>query len=500
MLPWSVATDTFLSDLALLVRARHPLIFIDTEEKDRAESLLRLLADHLKLPFYSWTRSKGLRDGARLAPDRATLSPQAALQEVEQHRRRALYNFQGLGAELEDRTVATCLLDAARPYLQQEGALVITGPEVEIPAALRPLSTRVALPAPSAKEYEALVKRIYQDLRQRMHVEVHLTQGELERLVAKLSGLTLLEAEKALTKAMVEDGRLGPEDIQQVVAAKRQIVERDGLLEYYPAEEALEVAGLTRLKAWLAQRKAIVLEPERARAFGLEFPKGVLLVGVQGCGKSLCARIIAGEWGLPLLKLDPAGLYNRYIGETERNFRRAMQTAEKMAPIVLWIDEVEKAFASGAEVDGGVSRRVLGTFLSWLQERKRDVFVVATANDVSQLPPELIRKGRFDELFFVDLPDPQARQAIFAVHLRRRGRDASRFDTAALAQASEGFSGADIEQVVLSALYAAFAAGEALSDEGLLGEIRATVPIGRASAEAIERLRGWAQGRAVPAD
>jgi SpoVK/Ycf46/Vps4 family AAA+-type ATPase len=256
-------------------------------------------------------------------------------------------------------------------------------------------------------------------------VEVAIEPAALKRLYANLRGLTLIEAEKVLTRAIVEDGALTGADIQAVLDHKRRVVEREGLLEYYPAEEAMaDVAGLVTLKDWLGKRRTIIAEPDRAREFGLSFPRGVLLVGVPGSGKSLCAKAVASEWTLPLLKLDPAGLYNKYIGETEKNFRRAMKTAEEMAPVVLWIDEIEKAFAEGGGEDGGVSTRVLGTFLSWLQEREGDVFVVATANDVERLPPELLRKGRFDEIFFVDLPDEEVRREIFRIHLERRRQPA----------------------------------------------------------------------------
>jgi SpoVK/Ycf46/Vps4 family AAA+-type ATPase len=232
----------------------------------------------------------------------------------------------------------------------------------------------------------------------------------------------------------------------------------------------------------------------------LGFPRGVLLLGVPGCGKSLCAKAVASEWGLPLLKLDPANLYDKYIGDSEKNFKRAMRTAERMAPIVLWIDELEKAFASGGDADGGVSKRVFGTFLSWLQERKGDVFVMATSNDIAALPPEFIRKGRFDEVFFVDLPKADARAEIFRIHLAKRNQDAKKFDLQVLAGASDGFSGAEIEQAVVGGLYGAFAAGTALTTAMLLTEIQSTRPLSGTMWEKISQLREWASSRTVAAD
>jgi len=255
------------------------------------------------------------------------------------------------------------------------------------------------------------------------------------------------------------------------------------------------------LKQWLAQRKTVIADPQRATSMGLEFPKGVLLLGVPGCGKSLCAKAIACEWGLPLLKLDPANLYDKYVGDSEKNFKRAMRTAERMAPVVLWIDELEKAFAAGNnDSDGGLSRRVFGSFLSWLQDRRGSVFVVATSNDVSQLPPEFIRKGRFDEVFFVDLPTPAARRDVFSIHLTRRHQNPSGFDLAALAEATDGFSGAEIEQCVASALYAAFSANAPLTAGMVIDEIRRTRPLSQTMPERVDGLREWARPRVVMAD
>jgi SpoVK/Ycf46/Vps4 family AAA+-type ATPase len=261
-----------------------------------------------------------------------------------------------------------------------------------------------------------------------------------------------------------------------------------------------QVADLAGLKAWLAKRKNIIMEPQRAAEFGLSFPKGVLLVGVPGCGKSLCAKAVATEWGLPLLKLDSAALYNKYMGETEKNFRRAMHTAERIAPVILWIDELEKAFASGGTEDGGVSQRVLGTFLSWMQERDGDVFIVATANDVSRLPAEFLRKGRFDEIFFVDLPDAEARRAIFDIHLRKRGKDPASLPLDELVHATDQFSGAEIEQVIVAALYTAFAEQKSLDGVLVLTEIGATRPLSQTMAERVTALREWARERTVGAN
>jgi len=518
-----VVTDLFLSDLELLVRSRHAIIFIETEEKERVQSLLMHVADRLKMPFYVWTRTKGLKHqfdhvAARVGRERgfavddlplktekannATINPLAALGDVEMRHMPALYNFQGLGGDLEDKTLATKLRDAAQQFMTHEGSIIITGEvPVELPNVIRAMSTVVSLPAPGLTDYRNLVEHIYRDLSGRLPISLNMNRENMMALVRNLQGFTLMEAEKVLTKAMIEDSRLGPDDIKKVIDAKKEVIEREGLLEYYPAEESMaDIAGLDGLKDWLKKRRAIIAQPKRAAEFGLEFPKGVLLLGMQGSGKSLCAKAVASDWGLPLLKMDPGSMYNKYIGETEKNFRRATSAAEKMAPVVLWIDEIEKAFASSGDMDGGLSQRVLGAFLAWLQERKGDVFVVATANDVSKLPPELVRKGRFDELFFVDLPSEGVRQKILALHLKKRKRDPQRFDLLHIAKVTEGFSGAELEQIIVSGLYTAFAAHSELTYEILLAEAQQTVPLSKTMVEKLSALRNWAANRAVAAN
>lgn len=382
----------------------------------------------------------------------------------------------------------------------EKAAILLTGAELTLPPALLQKSATLTLSTPPLEEYRELLARVLRDLGRRMPVRVEMTPREIDQLLHHVRGLTLLEAERIFSRAIVDDGALTPADMAKVIAAKRKIVEREGLLEYHPAEGMLgEIAGLDGLKGWLARRRSIILDPEGAARVGLPFPKGILLVGVPGCGKSLSAKAVAAEWGLPLLRLDPANLYDKYIGESERNFKRALQTAERLSPVVLWIDELEKAFAVAGEGDGGVSLRVLGIFLSWMQERKGDVFIVATANDVSRLPPEFLRKGRFNEIFFVDLPDHGARRALLEIQLRRRGRDPAGLDLDTLARACDGFSGAEIEQAIISALYAAFANGAPLSMALLLEEFEGTRPLAEVMPERIEALRGWARGRTVPA-
>ena len=410
---------------------------------------------------------------------------------------RSFFGSLGAGKAL----LVSILRDAVKHLEDFTGAIVLTGEEGEMPPSLKEIAAYVTLPGPTDDEFRELLAQIIRDLSLRQHVDVTLTAAERTQLVRHLSGLTLMEAEKILTKAIIEDGALGVADIKHVMEAKRKVVQREGLLEYYPAETTMAgVADLVTLKGWLAKRRAVVNEPERAEQFGLAFPRGVLLLGVPGCGKSLSAKAVASEWGLPLLKLDPSNLYNKYIGESESNFKRAMRAAERMAPVVLWIDELEKAFASGGGEDGGVSQRILGTFLSWMQERDGDVFVVATANNIQSLPPEFLRKGRFDEIFFVDLPNGKTRVEVFRIHLEARGHDPEMFDLLRLAEETTGFSGSEIEEVVVSALYTAFSSGNPLNTEAITVEIEATRPLSITMGEKIAGMRQWAEGRAVSAN
>ena len=491
-----------LHDIELLIKSRHGLIVIDTAEEERAESLLKHVADRLQLPLLVWSRTKGLRAEHAESAIYGTTDINQALAHIQSANIAAIYHLQGLGSLLQNEGVTERLKDIALAFGNKDAVLILTGSGLELPDSLRRLTAHVRLPGPDVEDYKALLEHILRDLSKRMPVKLQMTAQDGRRLLSNLKGLTLLEAEKVLTKAIVEDGKLSADDIAHVVAAKKQIVEREGVLEYYPVEESMsEVADLAGLKAWLAKRRAILADPDKATQFGLSFPKGVLLVGVPGCGKSLCAKAIATEWRLPLLKLDPGALYNKYIGESEKNFRRAMQVADRVSPVILWIDELEKAFASSdGSDDGGVSQRILGTFLSWMQDRRGDVFIVATANDVTKLPAEFMRKGRFDEMFFVDLPNEEARRAIFEIHLRKRNKAAGQYDLDQLVAATHDFSGAEIEQVIVSALYTAFSDEGELTTEGMLKEIAATRPLAHTMAERVSWLRNWARERTVSAN
>ena len=423
--------------------------------------------------------------------------PQKALAFIERSNLEALFHLCGLGPYLHEPPVIAQLKSIHNKYFQHRGAIVLSGQGIDMPPELKHLFTPLDLEVPTPQVYHAFVQAVLQDLAKRVRVKVELSSADVSKLLATLHGLTFFEIQKIITQAVVEDGVLGRHDIGRILEAKRQIIERSGVLEYFPHEHQMgDVAGLTELKGWLRKRRVAFEDPTRAKEYGLTPPKGLLLIGVQGCGKSLCAKAVAAEWNLPLIRLDPSNLYNRYVGESEKNLKRAIRLAEAMAPVVLWIDEIEKSL-SQEDADGGPAQRIFGTFLAWLQDKKENVFVIATANDISKLPPELLRKGRFDEIFFVDLPDNDARRRILEIHLERRNRDPLKFDLVRLVDLTDGFSGAEIEQAVVSALYTAFSREEEVTTETIAEEIELTKPLSVTMAERIESLRAWAQDRAV---
>jgi ATPase family protein associated with various cellular activities (AAA) len=500
MTPVSSIKPDPVNEIVVLVRSRLGLIALDADDPTQGREVLASAAAQLGIPLFFWTRTKGLvrKNGGPAIASTADLV--GALAYVEAARVSGIFEFEGLGADLTDPTRAQYLKDAIAGLDGLDAAIVVIDSSECLPEPLRKLAALVTLPPPERADYFAMIKRVVEHLHERIPVRAELNQTEGERLIAALRGFTLSEAERVLTRVIVDDGILSVPDIAQVVAAKNADMKAAGLLEFCPIEVKLgDIADLASLKAWLATRRAVIAAPARAAEAGLPFPRGMLLVGVPGCGKSMCAKAVAADWELPLLKLDTSGIYDKFVGESEKRFLAAIRSAERAAPAVLWIDEIEKAFSAGSDNDGGVSVRILGTFLSWLQERRGDVFVVATANDIARLPPELVRKGRFDEIFFVDLPTADVRESIFRLHLERRRQAIAGFDLAALAAASEGFSGAEIEQVVVSTLYAVFAAGGTLRMEDLSAEIARTRPLSTTMQERIQALRDWSRGRTVSA-
>jgi hypothetical protein len=486
-------------EIELLVRSRYPLIVVDTVEEDRLRDLLRRTASRLELNLFDWTRTRGLvRDGL----DRGvydTSDPLRLLAHLAASDAPGLYLLADFHSYLSDRLVARTFRESLQTFTGDRRGLVLSGHGIDLPPEIAVHSVPWTMVLPGPEAIHAELTRTVRELHDELGIEVRLTVDDARALTLNLSGLTLVEIRRAIRRAALDDRVLDRSDLQGLIDAKRDAIARGGVLEWFPASTEPEpIGGMQRLVDWLSKRRGTF--DQSAREFGLEPPRGLLMIGVQGCGKSLVARNVARSWGLPLVRLDPGTLYDKYVGETEKNLRQALQTVDAMAPVVLWIDEIEKGLATGgADADGGVSRRLLGTFLTWFQERAPGVFVVATANEVSQLPPELLRKGRFDEIFFVDLPSLEERSQIFAMHLEKRKRNPGDFDLESLAAASDGFSGAEIEQAIVAGLYTAWSGEREIDSEVLLTEVETAVPLSRTMAERIRELREWARGRAVPA-
>ena len=403
---------------------------------------------------------------------------------------------------MDDPVVVRRLRDVGQKFSANRRTVIITAPSITIPAELGSLVEFLELPLPDRQRLRQIIDEMTVRVGKTRTLKRTLDAPGLDAMANNLRGLTEEEAERAASQAIVTRYGITAETVTDVLQAKKEQLRHSGMLEFIDASENLaSVGGLDNLKRWLAQRRGTW--EDAAREFGLEPPRGAIILGVQGCGKSMCARAIAGEWKLPLVKFDTAAIFDKYIGETEKRIQKVFRVAEGLAPCVFWIDELEKIFAgSGADsasVDAGVSSRILAAFLSWMQDRKAPVFVAATCNNVTVLPPELIRKGRFDELFFVDLPNQAERKQIFAIHLAKRKRNPAEFDLDQVAAAARGYSGAEIEAAVQTALYAAFANKQTVTTAGLLGALKATVPLSVTRSEEIEELRAWASQRAVPA-
>ena len=493
-----------LQDLTSLVRANTALIVIETPDEGRVVDLFRHLLMNVWRPLYRWSITEGLRrvdlDGEDppLAPPDATTTLRT-IRELDQRGVHLLLDFHPYMGYATTQRMVRELIDRRDC---KEHTLVLVGAKIELPADLEALAVRFALKLPDEK----LLLKLVQDeaqLYQREHdgKRVQIDQDALKMIVRNLRGLSMIDARRIARHLIFRDGAVGDGDLPELAKLKFELLNKSGHLHFeYDTARFTDVAGLQRLKQWVNQRRS-AFTSEAALPPGLDPPKGILLLGVQGCGKSLAAKAVAGGFRVPLVRLDFGTLYNKYHGETEKNLREALASAEQVEPCVLWIDELEKGLASsGGSDDGGVSRRVLGYFLTWMAERKSKVFLVATANAVKELPPELLRKGRFDEIFFVDLPGAAAREQLFTLHLRKRGLDPASFDVAGLVAASDGFSGAEIEQAIVAALYAAHAAKAPLGDFTLRAELKQTRPLSVLMAEQVQGLREWAQGRTVPAD
>ncbi len=492
-------------ELETLIRARYPILYVVTWEERRVEDQLAALAEHRNKQLYNWSITTGLtKAGSKPGGPRSKglADPIEALSAVIDHKEPAIYLFKDFHALMRPRDcnvgVIRKLREVSAALSDSYKTLVITAPLLDVAPELEKDICVLDYPLPAADEFELLLHRICEDVAEATNINIALDQHDRERLIQAALGLTLQEAENVFAKTIVNDGTLSANDISVVFSEKRQIIRKSGLLDYYDSETAInDVGGLELLKEWLAKRSAAFsLE---ARDFGLPCPKGVLLVGVQGCGKSLCAKAVSQMWNMPLLRFDVGRMFSSLVGSSEENVRRAINVAESISPVVLWVDEIDKALSGSsgsANTDGGTTARVMSTFLTWLSEKKKPVFVLATANNITHLPPELLRKGRLDEIFFVDLPAATEREQIFTIHLAKRQRDPEQFDLPRLAEAAEGFSGAEIEEAVISALYDVFYLQRDVMTDDIVNAIRATVPLSKTMSEEITALRTWAQGRA----
>jgi hypothetical protein len=489
-------------DLGLLLDAGVPLVAVESPDEKRVLRLLLEFALKRGLAYFEWSATRGLRRGgvARDPSAAARLAdPDALLAHVAATPGPALYALCDFHPYLDARNDAHArhvrlLKDIALDHGELGNTVVLISHALRVPTELGRMTAKFALRLPSDEELLAMIRAQAQAwARMNNGARVKTDQCALNALIANLRGVSHADAEVLIRHAIFSDGMIGDRDIPEVNRLKFELLDAEGVLHLEQDTESFaNVAGLDNLKSWLALRRDALLASDRDR------PRGILLLGVQGSGKSLAAKAVAGQFGLPLLRLDFGTLYNKYFGETERNLRNSLAQAELMAPCVLWMDEIEKGLATDGS-DNATSRRVLGTLLTWMQENAKPVFLVATSNDISQLPPELMRKGRMDEVFFVDLPDESTRHAVLRIHLAKRGLDPDTFDLERLTDACDGFTGAEIEQAIVSARHLSASNGGTVTTDDVLTAIQCTYPLSVLRGDDIQRLRAWARERTVPA-
>ncbi|MEW5861684.1 MAG: AAA family ATPase [Cyanobacteriota bacterium] len=488
-------------ELDILVQAQYPLIYLVTSEEERAERTIANIAQTKSLArrVYIWTVTHGIVEYGqpRHITQHNTVSPEAAIEWVVRQREPGIFIFKDLHPFIDSPATTRWLRDAIASFKGTQKIIILMSPVQQIPIELEKEVVVLDYPLPDLAELNQVLSTQLEQTRSR-----RTTTEVREKLLKATLGLTRDEAEKVYRKAFVKTGRLTETEVDIILSEKKQLIRRNGILEFIEEDETIDsVGGLEELKRWLRQRSNAFTE--KAREYGLPQPKGMLILGVPGCGKSLIAKTTARLWSLPLLRLDMGRVYDgSMVGRSEANLRNALKTAESISPAILFIDELDKAFAGtsgSADSDGGTSSRIFGSFLTWLQEKTSPVFVMATANRVERLPGEFLRKGRFDEIFFVDLPTAEERKEIFNIHLSKRKRDISRFDLDQLAKVSDGFSGAEIEQGLVAAMYEAFAQDREFTQLDIIAAIKATLPLSRTMNEQVTALRDWARQRARPA-
>ena len=486
-----------LDDLNAVVAHQLPIIAIESYEEARALELLTRLAIKRTMSMYHWTLSDGLkRSQFGEEPDSEnTKKPLEVLRYIKQTAPAGLYVLCDMHPFLEEPSVVRLLKDIALSHDVTPKTVVLLSYKVDIPPEISRLAARFSFKLPGDTQLMKLVQDEARAWGRETRQRVKTDAATLKQLIQHLKGVTISDARRLIRGAIADDNAITESDLPQINKAKFELMDMDSVLAYeYQTAQFNEVAGLKHLKQWLDIRQdAFLQEDAKLR------PKGLLLLGVQGSGKSLAAKAIAGSWHLPLLRLDMGAMYNKFFGETERNLRDALALADMMSPCVLWLDEIEKGLGTDSN-DNGVSQRILGTLLTWMSEREKPVFMVATANDIQKMPPELVRKGRFDEVFFVDLPKDNVRQDIFKIHLNKRDINPDSLDLSACVLFSEGFSGAEIEQAVVSAIHVAQAQKSEVNADFIVDELNRTQPLSVLMGEKLDDLRHWAQDRTVLAD
>lgn len=482
-------------EIVLYIKSRYPIIYLVTAEENRAETLVKQAAKHTHKPLYLWTQTDGFYNTDKFG---RMATPLETLNTILNYTEPAIFCIKDFHPFMEDPEIIRRLRDIVANLKKSFKTLFMISPTLVLPPGLEKGITPIDIPMPSSDELRQILLRLIKPLKAAKKIQTNFDADLVEKVINASKGLTESEVENLYAKLIVSNKSFDERDLPMVVAEKKKIIRKSGLLEYYDFSENIDtIGGLDKLKIWLKQRGLAF--SRKARDFGLPEPKGILLLGVQGCGKSLAAKATATLWNLPLLKLDVGKIFDSYIGSSEKNIREAIKTAEALSPNILWLDEIDKAFSGvtgQGSGDSGVSARVFGTFLTWIQEKTAPVFVLATANNIENLPPELLRKGRFDEIFFVDLPTNQERAHIFDIHLKKRNRQSNKFNIGLFAERTKGFSGAEIEQLIISGLYRAFSDEREINTQDILAEIEETVPLSVTYRERIDALRTWAKTRA----
>lgn len=487
-------------EIDILIRAKYPILYLVSWEERRVEECLGKVCGQLNRKLHTWSITQGVKPPIPSTVEVKTTLPGEleVLAKIHEAPEYTVFLLRDFHPFMKDIRVIRLLRDLSLRLRGRAQTIVIMGPSLNLPTELEKDITVVDFGLPDIEDIEKTLNKVIEAVKDNPNVDLKLEPMARELLVKSAQGLTLDEVESVFARSLVERKKF---DVEVVLDEKKQIIRKSGLLEYYPAQNQLaDVGGMELLKEWLERRTKSFTD--KAKDYGIPAPKGILLLGVQGCGKSLLAKAVAAHWNLPMLKLDVGRIFGSLVGQSEENIRKAIKVAESVAPCILWADELEKGFAGmgGSGVsDSGTTARVFATFLTWMQEKTAPVFLIATANDVSQLPPEMLRKGRFDEIFFVDLPDKKEREAIFKIHLAKRKRDPKKFKMPALADATKGFSGAEIEQVVVGALYTAFDDGREVVQKDLITEAHAVVPLSVMMSEEVGELREWARMRTRPA-